>query len=112
MKFMFVGHCHEDNHDKVWACIELRVTDPCGDETNFGRPAHWTRIAYATVWGRRGKALQFKCFEGSRSEANEKIAEKQRKKGYLGIAPTKLSEVYPEFEQDLKASALWAQLSI
>ena len=109
MKFLFVGHCNEDNHDKVWACIELRVTDPEGDT---GRNEYWTRIAYATVWGRRGKALQFKCFEGKRNDAYSKIDDKKYKKGYVKIDTTKLAEVYPNFEEDLRASALWAQLSV
>lgn len=61
---------------------------------------------YATIWGRRGKVLQCKVFEG---DPYKKIREK-RLKGYKQVGLTDLSTVYPEFQQDLEKSAFWATL--
>ena len=100
MKFIWIGWCKEGPHDKIWAVYVLE-----GRTERWG----WRVVKYATIWGRRGKALQSKVFDSESSAHNPKIAEKQRK-GYQQIDLRKLSEVYPEFDEDLEKAAFWATL--
>ena len=100
MNFQWIGWCKEGSHDKIWAVYVLeRRTEWWGCHV----------VKYATIWGRRGKALQSKVFDSESSAHNLKIAEKQRK-GYQPIDLHKLSEVYPEFQEDLEKAAFWATL--
>ena len=116
MKYLFIGWCKEGTHDKVWVCMDIsgRSTDNGYEKTCL------------TVWGRRGKALQYKIItdilpafyysdercitEASWTTTSKKIQEKI-KKGYQSIDYTKLNEVYPEFETDLDMLAVLATLS-
>lgn len=83
--------CKEDNHDKIWGVIKISP----------GKAA--------TFWGRRGKKLQTKEFNGSVWEINRLIDKKQNK-GYTRIEHNHLDELYPEFESDLEQTAMWAML--
>lgn len=96
MNYDFIGWCKDGTSDKVWICIQLN-----GD--NWGG-------TYATVWGRRGKKLQHKVIDHSNQWDMDKLVDSKRRKGYVDIDRTKLDVVYPEFEQDLEATALWAML--
>lgn len=98
MNYNFIGWCREDKSDKVWICIQLN-----GDS--------WGG-SYATVWGRRGKKLQHKVIDHSSNWDMEKLVNSKRKKGYTAIDRSRLNAVYPEFEQDLEATALWAMLKV
>lgn len=98
MEYNFIGWCKEDNHDKVWVCVQLD-----GDR--------W-RGNFATVWGRRGKKLQHKVFSNTSTYEMEKLVTSKHKKGYNKIFKEQLDEVYPEFQNDLEATALWAMLKV
>lgn len=98
MDYRFIGWCREGNSDKVWVCIQLN-----GDR--------WGG-SFATVWGRRGKKLQHKVIEHSNNWDMEKLESSKVKKGYKSIEKFDLEKVYPEFEQDLEATALWAMLKV
>lgn len=62
-----------------------------------------------TFWGRRGKALQTKIWEGSVWDVDG-MKRKKLNKGYQEVDKQRLDEVYPEFEQDLEKTAVWAML--
>jgi predicted DNA-binding WGR domain protein len=95
VNYKYIGWYSEDNSDKVWACIQL----PGGE---------WYK-KFLTVWGRRGKKLQSKLIETSVSEM-EKLIRSKNSKGYREIPQDRLTEVYPEFEQDLEKTAAWSML--
>ena len=105
MQYAHIGWCHEDNHDKVWGIILLAENVPVSDA--------WPSITnkYVSFWGRRGKKLQTKQFDGSNYDA-EKMFDKKLKKGYQAVDKQRLDEVYPEFEQDLEKTAVWAMLGV
>lgn len=108
MEFEWIGGCKEGSHDKIWAvCVVETGKVWCRDHRRFSNKTYVTK--YATIWGRRGKALQSKVFEGDSVSYRAKIAEKQRK-GYTQIDTSKLKEVYPEFQDDLEKAAFWATL--
>jgi predicted DNA-binding WGR domain protein len=88
MHYNFIGWNQEGNSDKVWVCIQLN-----GDQ--FGG-------SFATVWGRRGKKLQFKVFNQVSSWDMEPLTRSKYKKGYNKIDVDDLNKVYPEFEEDLQ----------
>ena len=98
MEYNFIGWCKEDNHDKVWVCIQLD-----GD--------HWGG-SFATVWGRRGKKLQHKVIDHASTWDMEKLVNSKYKKGYSKISKESLNTVYPEFESDLEQTAFWARLKV
>ena len=93
--YNFIGWCREDNHDKVWVCVQLS-----GDR--------W-QGKFATIWGRRGRKLQHKVLAASGREM-ERLADSKYNKGYRKIDQTELDRVYPEFESDLEKTAVWAML--
>ena len=99
LNFKFIGWCKEGASDKVWAVIILRE-----DRGNWAY-----EYTYATVWGRRGKRLSHKVFTGSDWDMT-KLVNSKKNKGYLTVDKAKLDEVYPEFEQDLEKTAVWAML--
>lgn len=102
MDYKFIGWCRDEekNQDKVWITIDL--THDGADYTYFR--------AYATVWGRRGKKLQHKIVHTSAHDMT-KLIDAKRNKGYKEVNKTDLDRVYPEFEQDLEQTAVWAMLS-
>lgn len=99
MKYKFIGHCFDpvENHDKVWGAIYLdnSSTYPC-------------RVL--TFWGRRGKKLSTKLVTDNWDL--EKLIQAKSRKGYLGIDKSRLDHVYPEFEEDLEKTAMWALLKL
>lgn len=108
IKYHFIGWCKEGNHDKVWGIIQLT-------EKDNGR--YWLANDYVTVWGRRGKALQTKIHKDTSEWEMNKLADKKKHKSkpeecYMEVDKTKLDEVYPEFEQDLKETAFWSKLKL
>ena len=97
MEFSHIGWCNEDGHDKVWGIILIdRTTD-------------LRKNKYVTFWGRRGKSLQTKIWEGYYWDAEEAF-DKKIMKGYNEVNRHRLDEVYPEFKQDLEKTAFWATL--
>jgi predicted DNA-binding WGR domain protein len=112
VKYIFIGWCKQDNHDKVWGIIQL--TDKTNPNSNW---IDWTENDFVTVWGRRGKALQTKIHKDTTSYAMLQLAQKKQHKSkpeecYKEVDKTKLDEVYPEFEQDLKETAFWSKLKL
>lgn len=99
MRYAHIGWCHEDNHDKVWGVICLQ--EPFSTWHTDGK--------FVTFWGRRGKKLQTKTVEGGHYEV-KKMFDKKLDKGYQEVDKRRLDEVYPEFEQDLEKTAVWAML--
>ena len=105
MKYLFIGWCRDEeaNADKVWGVILLQE-----NVTNLS----WNQQhKYVTFWGRRGKKLQTKTSVERAYDMDTTIRAKQRK-GYTEIDQTKLDEVYPEFETDLRKTAVWALLKL
>lgn len=103
MEFTWIGWNRENNSDKIWAVYPLDFTKPV---VWFGGKKYMHITKYATVWGRRGKALQCNVVEGN---PDKKIREKQIK-GYKQVQFTDLDTVYPEFPEDLEKAAFWATL--
>ena len=97
MKFEWIGWCREGASDKVWILMMLSPV------SRRGIGPH----KYVTIWGRRGKRLHHRVFTDHLP--NAKITDKARK-GYQQIDQNHLSQVYPEFHQDLEQTALWAML--
>lgn len=98
MKFQFIGWCKEGIHDKVWGVITLSTSyQGYGDEV-------------LTFWGRRGAKLQTKL--ALNDNILYKLINSKRNKGYIEIDPTQLEKVYPEFENDLEKTAIWASLKM
>jgi predicted DNA-binding WGR domain protein len=90
LNFKFIGWCHEGTHDKVWGAIKL----------NDGK--------VLTFWGRRGKKLQTKL--AADNWDLRKLIDSKENKGYVSVDQHKLNQVYPEFENDLEKTAMWAIL--
>lgn len=104
MNYKWIGWMQEGTSDKVWGVITLV------EEVRPNRGDIWpTPGKYCTFWGRRGKKLQTKIVEGLDYEIYRSIAKKETK-GYEGVDLAKLNEVYPEFEEDLAKTAVWASL--
>ena len=102
MDYEFIGWCRDEekNQDKVWIVLDLSADN-----------VRWSQVrTYATVWGRRGKKLQHKVVNLTGHEMDSLIRRK-RDKGYSRVIKTDLDLVYPEFEQDLEQTAVWAMLS-
>lgn len=104
MEIVHVGWCFDKvkNHDKVWGVILLE------------RPADsysWQPSKYLTFWGRRGAKLQTKLVECNAWKMDDAFNKKCRD-GYQKINRAKLNEVYPEFQDDLEKTAVWATLGL
>lgn len=110
MKFVHIGWCQEDKHDKVWGVIELIAPTPTTFTMHSGYQ-DGTLGKYVTFWGRRGAKLQTKIVEGVDWQIDD-LFRKKTKKGYKEIEEWQLDEVYPEFESDLEKTAFWATLKI
>jgi len=105
MNYHWIGHCKEGNSDKVWGLIRLTGED---DNLQFG----FRTNNYVAFWGRRGKKLQTKIHESIDRYDADRLCDKKKDRGYNTINPNRLDEVYPEFENDLQATAVWALLSV
>jgi hypothetical protein len=100
MRYVHIGWCREGTSDKVWGAICLYHSG-----TSYGDNK------YVTFWGRRGKKLQTKIVEGNNWTINLMFI-KKTDKGYKEVDKNQLDEVYPEFQQDLEKTAVWAMLSV
>lgn len=98
MNYHWIGHCKEGTSDKVWGLIRLSNNEFYND--------------YVAFWGRRGKKLQTKIHENIDRWDADKLCNKKEDKGYKTINPNRLDEVYPEFEEDLQKTTVWALLSV
>jgi len=105
MNYHWIGHCREGTSDKVWGMIRLSGED---DDLQFGR----RRNNYVAFWGRRGKRLQTKIYEGIDQFEATKLCEKKQYRGYNTINTDHLDQVYPEFENDLQSTTVWALLKV
>ena len=97
LEYKFIGWCQTGTSDKVWGVIPLQSPDPL----KIGK--------YVIFWGRRGKKLQSKIYEDYTWGIVDKI-EGKIERGYVKIDTTRLNELYPEFEEDLSKTAMWAML--
>lgn len=91
MNYKFIGWCKEGIHDKVWGAIKL-------DDSQV-----------LTFWGRRGKKLQT-LMTYDNWDLTKLIRSKEKK--YKEIQENELDEVYPEFQEDLEKTAIWATLKL
>ena len=103
MNYHWIGHCKEGNSDKVWGLIRLSGDD---DGLKYGYRVN----DYVAFWGRRGKKLQTKIHKDVDTYSAHKLCDKKIDKGYATIET--LDAVYPEFEQDLEQTAVWALLKV
>lgn len=97
MEYAHIGWCKTDTHDKVWGIIQL-------SSGNYPRDNK-----YVTFWGRRGSKLQTKLWEGQDWDAS-KLFDMKLSRGYQSVDLDELNTVYPEFQQDLEKTAVWAML--
>jgi hypothetical protein len=65
---------------------------------------------YVAFWGRRGKKLQTKIHKNIDHWEADRLSDKKMSGGYKTIDINHLDSIYPEFEQDLEATAVWAML--
>ena len=102
MKYEFIGWERDEvkNIDKVWGVIRL------DDSSNVPHREH----TYISFWGRRGKKLSTLVHTKYHYEM-EKLWDKKHNDGYTEIDESRLSTVYPEFQDDLEKTAVWALLS-
>lgn len=98
MNYHWIGHCREGTSDKVWGLIRLSNNEFYND--------------YVAFWGRRGKRLQTKIHENIDRWDADKLANKKQDRGYNTINVNRLDEVYPEFENDLQQTTVWALLTV
>lgn len=105
MNYHWIGHCKEGTSDKIWGMIRLTGAD---DNLQYG----YRTNNYVAFWGRRGKRLQTKIHENIDRYDADKLVDKKRTRGYNVIDLDRLSEVYPEFEQDLETTTVWALLKV
>ena len=103
MEFKFIGHCYDpkENHDKVWGVIFL-------DDSAKTSRQWYSYTKCLAFWGRRGKKLQ--TMEVIDDSKLSKLISAKTNKGYKEVGETRLDEVYPDFEADLKKTAMWALL--
>ena len=94
MKYLHIGWCREDKHDKVWGIIKIHDNE-C-----------------LTFWGRRGFKLQTKLIYIKYLWEATDLFSKKQKKGYKEIQESELDKVYPEFKNDLEKTAIWAALKL
>lgn len=105
MNYHWIGHCREDTSDKIWGLIRLTGPD---DDMQFGT----IKNHYIAFWGRRGKRLQTKIHYDIDRRGADRLCDKKQSRGYNTIDVNRLDEVYPEFENDLQATTVWALLSV
>jgi hypothetical protein len=97
MKYKFIGWNNRDGADKVWGVIYIEDR---------------TRILPKVLifWGRRGKKLQTRI-DREGWDLDNLIREKTDK-GYKIIGNYELETVYPEFQNDLEKTTMWALLKL
>lgn len=103
--YHWIGHCQEGTSDKIWGLIRLTGVD---DDSQFLHRYN----NYVAFWGRRGKKLQTKIHEGLDGYDASRLCDKKIDKGYATIDTDRLEDVYPEFEEDLQKTTVWALLSV
>jgi hypothetical protein len=107
IKYKHILWNNEEGHDKIWGIIQIGNDM---DTREWSDPKYYSyNNKYVTFWGRRGKSLQTKVWDGTPYGA-ESERDKKLKKGYKEIKPKNMESVYPELEQDLEKTAVWAQL--
>jgi hypothetical protein len=101
MKYEFIGWERDEakNIDKVWGVIQISAP-----------PTSYDSGKYLAFWGRRGKKLSTLVHEKNQWEM-KKLWSKKHEGGYTKIDESRLAEVYPEFQDDLEKTAVWALLS-
>ena len=97
MDYKFIGWNTTDGADKVWGAIYME------DRTNI-------RPKVLIFWGRRGKKLQTKIDQ--EGWALDKLIREKSEKGYKQIDNRHLKTVYPEFQNDLEKTTMWALLKL
>jgi len=108
-EFVHIGWCREGTADKVWGVILIQENPEYKGMYESMRP--YLDNKYVSFWGRRGRALQTKILNMAGYEVDQLFAAKLSK-GYRRVDLNQLNAVYPEFEQDLKDTALWATLKL
>jgi hypothetical protein len=107
IKYKHILWNNEEGHDKIWGIIQIGNDM---DTREWSDPKYYSyENKYVTFWGRRGKSLQTKVWNGTPYGA-ESERDKKLKKGYKEIKSKEMNTVYPELEQDLEKTAVWAQL--
>jgi len=101
MNYRFIGWCQQGTSDKVWGVIRLEPTTVDSDECSH--------VKCAIFWGRRGSRLQTLISVDNKDIT--KLIDSKTKKGYQSISSDKLNLVYPEFQDDLEKTAIWAVLT-
>ena len=97
MDYKFIGWNTRDGADKVWGAIYME------DRTNI-------RPKVLIFWGRRGKKLQTKI--DREGWDLDKLIREKTDKGYKIIGNYELETVYPEFQNDLEKTTMWALLKL
>ena len=97
MDYKFIGWNTRDGADKVWGAIYME------DRTNI-------RPKVLIFWGRRGKKLQTKMDREGWDLDN--LIRAKTQKGYNQIDNRHLKTVYPEFQNDLEKTTMWALLKL
>ena len=97
MNYKFIGWNNRDGADKVWGAIYLE------DRTGI-------RPKVLIFWGRRGKKLQTKI--DREGWDLDKLIREKSEKGYKIIGNYELETVYPEFQNDLEKTTMWALLKL
>jgi predicted DNA-binding WGR domain protein len=95
--YKFIGWNNRDGADKVWGAIYME------DRTNI-------RPKVLIFWGRRGKKLQTKMDQEGWDL--DKLIREKTQKGYNQIDNRHLKTVYPEFQNDLEKTTMWALLKL
>ena len=89
-EFKYIGWCHESNHDKIWAAVEID-----------GK--------YFAVWGRRGKALTFKRHSWFSTLLKVKLS--KSKKGYNEVTTDNIDSIFPDFELEVQKQLMFAMMA-
>ena len=97
MNYKFIGWNNHDGADKVWGVIYIE------DRTGI-------RPKVLIFWGRRGKKLQTKM--DREGWDLDKLIREKSEKGYKIIGNYELETVYPEFQNDLEKTTMWALLKL
>ena len=97
MNYKFIGWNNHDGADKVWGVIYIE------DRTNI-------LPKVLIFWGRRGKKLQTKM--DREGWDLDKLIREKSEKGYKIIGNYELETVYPEFQNDLEKTTMWALLKL
>ena len=97
MNYKFIGWNNRDGADKVWGVIYIE------DRTRI-------RPKVLIFWGRRGKKLQTRI--DREGWDLDKLIREKSEKGYKIIGNYELETVYPEFQNDLEKTTMWALLKL